>query len=233
MLLTGTGNSFMNMAATVGVQQYFSKRRSFANGLYLTGAALALFAVPPSVVFLISVYGWRGTYLLQAALVLNAIPISRLILPRNSKKMTTNGHIAAKTLVNKTSKKKGMTRKVGHCLHNTCACHLLNRVPFIFLNFGSLLLMFAHHTPVVFTVSRAVHLGITRQNAALIMSSWATTSMCGRIMIGWLGDKVKRSILLPGCVFSAGAVTLMSIFCRGFELQIVCAAVYGIVMGKF
>ena len=191
-----------------------------------------MFAVPPSAVFLISVYGWRGTYLLQAAFILNAIPISRLILPRGPSIATGNNHMKTKATVNGTTKTKSVSHKVGLCLHKTCACNLFNRVPFIILSFGSLLLMFAHHTPVVFTVSRAVHLGISRQNAALIMSSWATTSLCGRILIGWLGDKVKRSILLPACVFCAGAVNMLSIFCRGFELQIVCAAVYGIFMGK-
>ena len=217
----------MNMASNVATQQYFSKRRTFANGLLLTGSSLNMFVAPPLVNLLIECYGWRGAYLIQSAAVLNGVPAALLLVPfptEKSPKLTDNQ--TAQT--NPHSKVKTVLRLA----RSICACHLLRYVPFLLIEVGSVCFFMAHHTPIVFTVSRAVQLGISRQQASIVMSVWAATSTAGQIVLGWVGDKIWRGPFMALSLVGAGAVLLLSILCTSFPLQLAYSAIFGLTLGS-
>ena len=63
------------------IGQYFSKRRSLANGLSLAGASVGQFALPPLLQYLLDNFYLKGTLLLLGAIYLNVIACGLLYRP--------------------------------------------------------------------------------------------------------------------------------------------------------
>lgn len=57
--ITGFGNACLFGNGFVMVGQYFSKRRSLANGLGLSGASIGQFVLPPLLQFLLDRYSLK------------------------------------------------------------------------------------------------------------------------------------------------------------------------------
>ena len=69
------------MPSVVVVNQYFEKRRSFAIGLSVCGSGVGTFVMPTLVRYLLDQYGWRGTLLIVAGMMLNCCPFSCAFRP--------------------------------------------------------------------------------------------------------------------------------------------------------
>ena len=70
-LISGLGLAMVYVPAVVIVAFYFEKRRAFATGLAVCGSGIGTFIFAPLTEYLIDEYGWRGTLLIQAGLLLN------------------------------------------------------------------------------------------------------------------------------------------------------------------
>ncbi len=68
--------SVMTLAKIVEIQQTFSRNRALAQGLSFFGLSIGSMAGSYVVVRLLETYGWRGTMLIHAAIMLHLIPIS-------------------------------------------------------------------------------------------------------------------------------------------------------------
>ena len=71
----------MFLPAVVSVTYYFEKRRSFATGLAVCGAGIGTFLFAPLSKVLINYYGWKGTVLIEGALILNCCVCGALFRP--------------------------------------------------------------------------------------------------------------------------------------------------------
>lgn len=85
-VVTGIGFGIMYLPAIVAVTYYFEKRRSFATGLAVCGSGVGTFTFSPLCTYLISLYGWKGTMLIEAALILNCIAFGALFRPLRKEK---------------------------------------------------------------------------------------------------------------------------------------------------
>ena len=63
------------------VSYYFDKHRSFAMGLTVMGSGVGTVFLPPILQYSIELYGWRPTFLLLGAFVLNCIACGIVLLP--------------------------------------------------------------------------------------------------------------------------------------------------------
>ena len=215
------------MAAAVANQQYFNKRRAFATGLVLIGGSAALFSWPPLVAYIIGQFGWRAAFLAQSALALHGIPVALLIRP-------VGKHEKEESRV-----EKGIDRGIQkrRCQGKPSKCvpfiqfGLFKNFAFTVLLFSSHLFVFAHETPIIFLVSRAVRFDIPLQQASFMMSVWAIASLPARALVGWLGDKTSRCGVMAVATIVAAVATGASIFCTNLPTQIVYSAVYGLFTG--
>ncbi|XP_041373564.1 uncharacterized protein LOC121386626 [Gigantopelta aegis] len=80
-IMAGFGFGLIYLPAIVSVANYFEKRRSFATGLAVCGSGFGTFIFAPLTKWLLDEYGWKGTILIEAGLVLNIIVCGALFRP--------------------------------------------------------------------------------------------------------------------------------------------------------
>ncbi|KAK3589658.1 hypothetical protein CHS0354_015159 [Potamilus streckersoni] len=91
--LYGFGNACIFGNGLIMLGNYFSKYRSIANGIGLSGASVGQFAIPPLLQFFLDTYGLKGTLLLLGAIYFHVVacgavyrPLSFYVQRRRSKK---------------------------------------------------------------------------------------------------------------------------------------------------
>lgn len=77
----GLGNSFMCLPSVVIISGYFERRRALATGIVLCGTGVGAMTFAPLVEWLLEVYGWRGTLLIEAGLLLHCCICGVIFLP--------------------------------------------------------------------------------------------------------------------------------------------------------
>ncbi|KAF0872554.1 MOT13 protein, partial [Crocuta crocuta] len=80
-LLSGSGWALTFTPTLACLSRYFSRRRSLATGLALTGVGLSSFAFAPLFQWLVNRYAWRGALLLVSALSLHLVACGALLRP--------------------------------------------------------------------------------------------------------------------------------------------------------
>lgn len=80
-IVAGLGLGFAYLPAIVAVSFYFEKRRSLATGLAVCGSGFGTFVFAPLTQILLDEYGWKGTVLIETALLLNCIPCGAVFRP--------------------------------------------------------------------------------------------------------------------------------------------------------
>lgn len=81
MVLLGIGHGLSYCAALVMTGFYFDKKRNLANGIAHTGGGIGIFVLSPIVQTLIESYGWRGSLLIIAGIVLNLLTAASVMRP--------------------------------------------------------------------------------------------------------------------------------------------------------
>nr|CAH0110447.1 unnamed protein product [Daphnia galeata] len=90
-VLGGIGMGLVYVPAVVAVGFYFEKRRALATGIAVCGSGIGTFVLAPFTTWLLGYYGWRGTLLIHAGLVLNCAifgAMFRPLEPTKKKKIT-------------------------------------------------------------------------------------------------------------------------------------------------
>ncbi|KAL4220198.1 solute carrier 16 [Mactra antiquata] len=103
--LSGVGYGLIFIPCVVDVTKRFQKYRALACGTAVSGAGFGAFVVSPLIKVLLDAYSWRGTLLIQAAILLNVIPCA----------MSFTGRSTVSTNINKMTSKhseKGEYKKV-------------------------------------------------------------------------------------------------------------------------
>ncbi|KAF8767570.1 Monocarboxylate transporter 12 like protein [Argiope bruennichi] len=80
-ILTGAGLGLMYLPSIVSVTCYFEKQRAFATGIAVCGSGMGTFALAPLTEYLVEMYGWKGSMLIIAAMVLNCTVFGALFRP--------------------------------------------------------------------------------------------------------------------------------------------------------
>lgn len=80
-VLGGIGFGLVYVPAVVAVGFYFEKRRALATGIAVCGSGIGTFVIAALTTWLLDLYGWRGTLLIYAGLVLNCAVLGALFRP--------------------------------------------------------------------------------------------------------------------------------------------------------
>ncbi|XP_074653250.1 monocarboxylate transporter 12-like [Tubulanus polymorphus] len=79
--LGGFGFGLMYLPSIVSVGYYFEKKRALATGIAVCGSGVGTFLVAPFCEFLLSVYDWKNTALILAAIIFNGVAFGALMRP--------------------------------------------------------------------------------------------------------------------------------------------------------
>nr|XP_012632703.1 monocarboxylate transporter 13 isoform X2 [Microcebus murinus] len=149
---------------------YFSRHRSLATGMALTGVGLSSFAFAPLFQWLLSYYAWRGALLLVSALSLHLVACGALLRPLClAEDATVGGPWAQLT-------------------------SLLHHGPFLRYTAALTLINTGYFIPYVHLVAHLQDLGWDPLPAAFLLSVAAISDLVGRVASGWLGDAVPGPV---------------------------------------
>lgn len=87
---TGLGFGLIYLPAIVSVTMYFEKKRSLATGIAVCGSGFGTFIFAPIISKLLEQYGWRGSLLILAGMVLECVLFGALFKPLEEEKQETS-----------------------------------------------------------------------------------------------------------------------------------------------
>lgn len=168
--LTGSGWALTFTPTLACLSRYFSRRRSLATGLALTGVGLSSFAFAPLFQWLVSRYAWRGALLLVSALSLHLVACGALLRPLSLREDPVMGGPGAQLI------------------------SLLHHGPFLRYTAALTLINTGYFIPYVHLVAHLQDLDWDPLSAAFLLSVVAISDLVGRVASGWLGDAVPGPV---------------------------------------
>jgi MFS family permease len=199
-VVVATGVSFISIVAYSSIlAHWFEKKRGVAVGFAVSGMGLGTFALVPLAQYLISLWGWRASFVALAAIVFVALVPPSIIFLRHKPSdldLRPDGAIEGEVTKGKRVEimdaswaQTGWTLK--GALGTTRYWALL---AFAFFSITPVYLMVVH------SVRFLVDQGLDKMSAAFILALVGIVSLGMRIFWGWLSDRIGRE---P--TFSAGA----------------------------
>jgi MFS family permease len=202
------------MACVTG---WFDTHRSLAVSLVSAGMGMAPMTMSPLAAWLVSIYDWRTSMLIIAALAA-AIMIPAAFLVRRAPALAGAAATAASAPAQGEAQAPGMS--VGQALRSP---------QFIILVLTNFFCCATHSGPIFHTVSYAVVCGIPLVLAVSIYSIEGLAGLGGRIAFGVMGDRFgAKNVLVTGLLIQAFAA-LGYLFVRELASFYFVAALFGFI----
>ena len=214
------------MTAVIATQFYFRKYISVAMGIAGLGSSIGALVVPNFLRFLIVTFTLRGCLLILAAVYLQGLPVACLIrpIPKITSDVTNS--------LEETVEKSSICNKIYIFLRSAIDLSILKK-PLVAI-FTVALYMCNTFTVTMysFTIARGISHGESKQEAVVAMTIFGACNVVGRLLIGWLGDRVNRMLLFGICTTSCGIAAVISSVFYTRTLHVVCCGFIGFAIGK-
>lgn len=199
-LITAIGQGMIFPSNMVAINTYFKRYRASGSGISYVGGTLVSFIFPPLLVYMNEKYGLRGTLLIVGGLSLNALAGSLLVVkPRDGqKKRATKGAAVEMEPLNQAVKGE-QTPEEKESLReelNFMRRPIYYVIVFTGVVFAYNLVMFG-----VTIVDHGMGRGLSKLEAATLLSCYGGGELVGRISSGILSDKKlfhRRDIMALG-----------------------------------
>ncbi|KAI5103391.1 monocarboxylate transporter 6, partial [Silurus meridionalis] len=172
-VITGLGFCFSFQPAVTILGHYFVRRRAFANAMSSTGTALGLCVLPFLGHYLHTKLGWRGSFLVLGAVLLNCCVCGAVMRPLEKRKKAKEKNNGPKPLAEQGFKKQmwAMWRSLVSSFHRHMAFDLFcSNQRFCVYTLGITWMMLGFVVPLVFLVPYATDNGMEQSQAALLLS---------------------------------------------------------------
>ncbi|XP_077369009.1 monocarboxylate transporter 2-like [Festucalex cinctus] len=241
-VIGGFGLAFNLQPALTIIGTYFHLRRPLANGLAMTGSPVILFTLAPLNQFLFDSFGWRGSFLILGALVLNCCVAGSLMRPVNKKvqaELKSEPHEShGAEEVPKDNQQDVETEnesiKKG-CVNRFIDVSLFKHRGFLIYLIGNVVMFFGFFAPVVFLAPYAKHLGVDEYSAAFLLSIFALVDMFFRPATGLIGNtkliRPRIQYLFSFSVCYNGVCHLLCPLASGYAGLVVYAVIFGMAFG--
>ncbi|NXS11032.1 MOT2 protein, partial [Neodrepanis coruscans] len=202
--ITGLGLALNLQPSVIIIGKYFLKRRPIANGLAMAGSPVMLCTLAPLNQFLFDNFGWRGSFLILGAILLNCCVAGALFRPIGAAKtqLTEEGKYALKgKIIEDTTEKTSpmnipLENKTEEEGERDC-CEKINQYldfslfkhrGFLIYLIGNVLMFLGFFAPIVFLAPYAKHTGIDEYSAAFLLSILAIVDMVARPATGIIAN---------------------------------------------
>ncbi|XP_018410070.1 PREDICTED: monocarboxylate transporter 2-like [Nanorana parkeri] len=252
-VLAGFGFSMNLQPSVIIVGKYFLKRRPIANGLAMAGSPVVLSTLAPLNQFLFDRYGWRGSFFILGAMLLNCCVAGTLFRPigpmaskkkkeKDPEKISKSLTEPGKTEDSDKKEKEGCLTRFNKILDLT----LFKHRGFLIYLIGNVLMFIAFYAPIVFLAPYGKHCGVDEYSAAFLLSILAIVDMFARPLTGviantkWIRPRIQYffslsvifngtcHLLCPLATTYAGLVTYSVFF--GLAFGMVCALLFETLM---
>ncbi len=195
----GLGVGFSYVPAIAAVQRWYHWGRGTASGLAVAGIGLGTLAMPLIAAPLISWVGWRGAWVVLAALMIVVGGGAALLLDRGPERYgwLPDGGVADSSAEHQRTEVAGCSIK-----------DAIRSRPFWLLYVGLVFASVGAFVPFVHLVPYAEDHGISHTSAVTIFSMLGIGSTAGRFAIGGLADRIGRGRSLAAVFFGLAAMLL-------------------------
>ena len=219
--LTVIGCGTTGIAFTKLVSRWFDRQRGLALGSTLAGVGLCGAVLPPVVAHVISRNGWQYGFVTLGCVVLGiALPAAAVFLKDDPAqlRLAPDGMDAARALA--PTAKPPADSLVRVASNST-----------LWLLVVSFFLMGAAFGIVVYLVPMLTDQGLQPSTAALVQGAMGVSTIFGRVMMGYLMDRVPAVGL--GMAFLLGPIVGIPLLAIGvpFPVAILCAVMIGLAQG--
>ena len=222
-LLFGVTGSCCYVPITSTIPRWFAKRRGMAIGLTVAGFGLGGLISPPLAQWLISAYGWRQAFK-RLGLIAFIIMFPLAQFMKHSPQRIglrpygDNGTVEDKQSLASTAEGFSFIRAI-----KTGRFWLFGSIMFCFF--------FLQQVIVVHIAPYAVDIGISAIIAASILSIIAGSSVIGRLLIGFISDRIGTRQALTACVVTVTLALTWLLFAKEIWMLYLFAVVFGVVYG--
>lgn len=219
LFIAGLGGGATFSVPTSIVQRWFYRRANagLALGIVVCGVGIGALAFAPLINYLILNYGWRNTYLIAGILYLLIIAVSSLIIKPNPAHSEIN--IANENDVRTSPTTDWTTAKA------------LMAPSFISVAFVTVSVIFAFQFLMVHLVPHATDAGISPTLSAGALGLLGGFSIPGRIMSGFIADRVSWQMTLALSCFGMALALLLLLFLEKAWMLYSFVFFYGICHG--
>lgn len=221
-----------NMGFTHGlstlITNWFIKKRTRALSLYALGAGLGGAIVVPLVSKAMALYGWRTTAIL-CGLAFWVVGLPAAYLFRNSPEemgLLPDG-VSSGNYINHDS---GETQTVVE-EPEISTRDALKSVTFRRLVVAESLRTFLLGSIVLHQIPHLVNIGLSAETAGGILGMMIFASIPGRVLFGFLGDRIKKNKLLAATMITQGIGVLVLAFASNIVHVYAFVVIYGLTYG--
>lgn len=218
---TGIGFCIINLAGVVCVSDYFDKKRSLAVGIALSGSGIGTFVLGPTIGWIISKHGWQMAITFAAVLVTCCIVLSLFFC--SAKHYDDGNDGATEASIKREDDNKDVSNKVS----------LMREPIFIIFTISSFLTSFGFSIPYIYIVAQAEAKGVQPELCSYMVSAIGISNMFGRLVLGYVSDKMDPLNLYRTCLTICGLSTALSILCFSFTHFLVYTAVFGFTIAAY
>ncbi|NWY29366.1 MOT2 protein, partial [Pheucticus melanocephalus] len=244
--ITGFGLALNLQPSVIIIGKYFLKRRPIANGLAMAGSPVMLCTLAPLNQFLFDNFGWRGSFLILGAILLNCCVAGALFRPIGpgtalvKTQVTEEGKDALKGKITEDGPMENKTEEEGEkdCFEKVnqyLDFSLFKHRGFLIYLIGNVLMFLGFFAPIVFLAPYAKHTGIDEYSAAFLLSILAIVDMVARPATGivansrWVRPRIQY--FFSFAIAFNGACHLLCPLASSYTGLIVYSSFFGLAFG--
>jgi MFS family permease len=221
------------LAGSALITNWFSERRGIALGISGMGISLSGLAMAPVATLLITAIGWRGTYLVYAAATLVAVvPAVWLVVvnrPEDLGLLPDGAKAPARQFA----------ARGAAALPSVAAAPLLDwsvRGTLRELNFWVISLVIAlnfcgNGAVLTHIIPHATDIGFEPMQAAWVLSTMAGFGVLGKVLFGWIADRVPKRIAIWIATGLQGLGVVLILNAEAYSMLLLAGTVFGLGMG--
>ncbi len=215
------GCAFIPLISTI--PRWFAKNRGIAMGIATTGFGLGGVIAPPLAQWLISGYGWRQAYIILGLIILIIITPLAQFLKHSPQQIGLKPFGENETVKDEQS----LASAIGGISFKQAI--KTSR----FWVFGSILFCFFFGLQVIIVhiVPHAVDIEIPATVAVGILSIIAASSIIGKLLMGFIADKIEARRALTACLTLATLTLIWLLFANEIWMFYLFAVLFGIAYG--
>lgn len=253
-VITGLGFCFSFQPAVTILGHYFVRRRVFANAMSSTGTALGLCTLPVLGNYLHIEYGWRGSFLILGAVLLNCCvcgAVMRPLQPKRHRGQPLMNHGPPPPDENSDSKKKGRVRTIWSSMLAFLSKHMAfdqfcNNLRYRVYSIGITWMMLGFVVPLVYLVPYATANDMEPSQAAYLLSILGIVNIVARPPFGivfnlpWFKGRhvyvFSAALLVNGlsnsicCIGPSFHVLLAYVVIYGLSMSVVGSLMFTVLM---
>lgn len=224
--LVGMGASAMYTPVNATVSKFFTKRRSFALGIAMTGMSFGPFVMAPISHYLITSYGWTNSFILTGimSLVLG-IPVAAIIMRRSPEDigLSPDGK-QAELQEPKPHQSNEQIQPEELTLRGALKNHFFWAIVAAYFLFAGPAMAIMFHLPHL-----ATSIGISSDIASMAIGIVGLAGIGGRLGFGALGDKKGNNNVLIATSIGRGLMIFCLLWVTSKTTLLIWAALYGLI----